>query len=266
MYKLVALDMDGTTLNENRRLNERVVNSIREARRLGVKVVLCSGRGYRGIQGFLEKLELDELVISLNGAAVNDVTGNQLIFSQHIEPDISREMIKLCKEHGIFSILFIDKEMYVNSINERAEFYEAHDGVKVTAVGDLEKFYISQPVGKMLMVGEYEELAKLKNAAQQKFGEKLNVTFSLPYFLEAYSPLINKGIMLEKVAGYYGIKREEIIAMGDGENDIPMIEYAGLGIAMGNAVEHLKERADFITRTNAEDGVAFALERFIIKG
>lgn len=265
MYKLIALDMDGTLLNEKHIVSDRVKDALQKAREMGVKVILSSGRAYKGIACYMEELDIKDLAITLNGAAVTDSTGEELIFSQCMDSDVSRKMIELARKHGIYNVLFIKNDMFVEEINEKGQFFQEHDRIRLKPVGNLENFYEAQPVFKMLLIGENEELIKLRDEGKKLLGDRVCLTFSLPYFLEAYSPLINKGIMLEKVAKYYGIKREEVIAMGDGENDIPMIEYAGLGIAMGNAVQSVKDAADFITTTNVEGGVAHAIEKFILQ-
>jgi len=266
MYKLVALDMDGTMLNGDRELSDRVKLAIQQVRKKGVKVVLSSGRNFNGIKRFIDKLGLDELVMNLNGALVYDSSGENLVFSESIDSKACKSVIEICEECGAFVILFIGKEAYVDKYTKEAEFFENHDKVKVTPVGMLSKFYTNQPAAKLMMVGENVELQRIRTKIQSSLGDKTNVAFSLPYFLEVYSSKISKGLMLQKVAEYYGIKTEEVIAMGDGENDLSMIEYAGLGIAMGNAMESVKKRADFITKSNTEDGVAYALEKFILNG
>lgn len=264
MYKLVALDIDGTLLNADREISDRVKKTIYDVRKKGVKVILSSGRGYMGVKRFVEELELEELVLCLNGAAVSDASGEELVFSENVDPNVCKKVIEFCEEHNIYTILFVGKDAYVNERNHKAEFFELHDRIKVNAVGKLSRFYNGHPTGKLLMHDEYENLKKLRDRIENELKEKINVTFSLPYFLEAYSPKTSKGLMLSKVAEYYGIKREEVIAMGDGENDLSMIEYAGMGIAMGNAVDIVKQKANFITKPNTEDGVAYALEKFIL--
>lgn len=265
MYKLIALDMDGTLLNEKHIVTDRVKEALKKAREMGVKVILSSGRAYKGIECYMDELDIKDLAITLNGAAVIDRKGEELIFSQCMDNDVSRKMIELANKHGIYNVLFIENDMFVKEINEKGQFFQEHDRIRLKPVGNLDIFYKSQQVFKMLLIGENEELIKLRDEGKKLLGDRVCLTFSLPYFLEAYSPLVNKGIMLDKVAKYYGIKREEIIAMGDGENDIPMIEYAGIGIAMGNALQSVKDAADFITTTNVENGVAYAIHKFILQ-
>lgn len=264
MYRLVALDMDGTLLNENQKISDRVKKAIAYARKKGVKVILSSGRGFKGIEKYVKELELDELVISLNGAVVTDSPGNNTVFSIHMEPDITRRIIELQREDDIFAIYFEGMKMYVEEINEKALYFSNFEGVKLIPVGNMLEFYNSQPIGKMLMIGEHDKFVAFRERLLEELGQHINVTFSLPNFLEAYSINVSKGIILHKVAEYYGLEREEVIAIGDGENDISMIEYAGLGVAMGNAMDSAKNAADLIAKSNAEDGVAHIIEKYIL--
>lgn len=264
MYKLVAMDMDGTLLNKNNRVSDRVKKAIADAREMGVKIILSSGRGFKGIEKYVRELQLDELVISLNGAIVTDASGSNIIFSIPMEPDVIRRIIELQRENNVFTIYFDGMKMYVEELNEKALYFSKFEGVNVIPVGNMLEFYNSQPIGKMLMIGEHEKFVEFRKKLLQELGTHVNVTFSLPEFLEAYSINVSKGIILHKVAEYYGLRREEVIAIGDGENDTSMIEYAGLGVAMENAMESVKKAADYITKSNAEDGVAHVIEKYIL--
>lgn len=265
LYKLVALDVDGTLLNEDRKITDKVKFSIQKAKEKGIKIIIVSGRGFRGVESLVRELGLEDLVVSLNGAAVTDSTGETLVFSEHLDSKICSNILKLSEEMNISTLLFVDKDVYAEKYDYAAEIFEENDRVKVNCIHrKLSEFYRDQPAGKLLMIGEHERLNDFKEMVWKKYGNKINVTFSMPHFLEVYSPNINKGVVLNKVAEYYGIKRDEIIAIGDGENDIPMIEYAGLGVAMGNANDKVKEKASFITKTNSEDGVAYVLEKYIL--
>lgn len=264
MYKLIALDMDGTLLNENQKINDRVKKAIFAAREKGVRIILSSGRGFKGIEKYVKELKLNELVISLNGAVVTDASGYNTIFSIQMEPNVTRRIIELQREYDVFSIYFEGMKVYVEELNEKALYFANFEEVKVIPVGNMLDFYNTQPIGKMLMIGEYEKFIVFRERLLRELGQFINVTFSLPEFLEAYSINVSKGIILHKVAEYYGLKREEVIAIGDGENDISMIEYAGLGVAMGNAMDSVKKAADIVTKSNVEDGVARVIEEYVL--
>lgn len=264
MYKLVALDMDGTLLNKNHTINDRVKKAIAEARNKGVKIILCSGRGFKGVEKYVKELGLNELVVSLNGAIVTDALNEEIVFSTIMDVELTKKIIELQRQAGIFTIYFMEKKMYIEEFTDKAKFFSDFEGVELTLVDNIDK-YVEKSVGKMLMIGDTLRLEEFRKKLLKEFFNRVNATFSLPNFLEVYNINVSKGIILHKIAEYYGLEREEVIAIGDGENDISMIEYAGLGVAMGNAMEKAKEAADIVTLTNVEDGVAKIIEDYILK-
>lgn len=264
VYKLIAVDLDGTLLNRSGSMTDRVRNSINEAKDMGVKIIIVSGRGYKGIKYISESLNLNDFIISLDGAVVTDSKTDRTIFCECLECNMVKKVISICEEMGITSFIFTDKEVYAEKYNAITKIFMDNDKVNVIIEGRLSKFYNSQPAGKLLIIDEHEKLLKLKEKIYNIYHDGINLTFSMPQFLEVYSSKVSKGLMLKKIADYYAIKREEVIAIGDGENDISMIEYAGLGAAMGNAPGTVKERADFITKPISEDGAAYVIEKFIL--
>lgn len=264
MYKLIAVDLDGTLLDENRRITEKVRNSINEAKKAGVKVVVVSGRGYSGIKQISESLNLNDLIISLNGALVTDSRGDKIIFSESLKSDMAKRVICISEEMDITPFLFVEKEVYTEKYNDKVQMYMNNDKVNVNFTGVLSKFYNGQPAGKLLLIDKHDRLLSIREKIHEIYHGNINITFSMPEFLEVYSSKVNKGVMLKKIADYYNIKKDEVIAIGDGENDISMIEYAGLGAAMGNAPVIVKEKADFITKSNSEDGAACVIEKFVL--
>lgn len=262
MVKLVALDMDGTLLDEEHLLRYEVIDTVKKVQNKGIKVVLVSGRDFKAMKPFLQVLGIQDLIIGMNGCKVYNNKG-EVVFSESIEPYIGKEIIRLCERENKYSILFINGNTYVSKASNYLE-HEYYTGNAIES-GQLSSFYKDNMVlDKIIIVDEHEKLLKMNNILDKDFHGKINCEFTLPIFLEIFSNKVNKGLMLERVAKYYNINREEIIAVGDWDNDIPMIEYAGLGIAMGNASKNLKEKADFITKSNQEDGAAYALKKFIL--
>ena len=264
MYKLIAVDLDGTLLDENLRITDKVRNSIYEAKKMGIKVVIVSGRGYSGIKNISESLNLDDLIISLNGALVTDSRGDKIFFSENLNSDMAKKVICISEEMDITPFLFVEKEVYTEKYNDKVQMYIDNDKVNVNYVGKLSKFYSDQPAGKLLLIDKHDRLLDIREKIHEIYHDNINVTFSMSEFLEVYSSKVSKGVMLKKIADYYNIKKEEVIAIGDGENDISMIEYAGLGVVMGNAPGNVKEKADFITKPNSECGAACVIEKFIL--
>lgn len=262
MFKLVALDMDGTLLDKKHLLRDEVIDAIKKVQEKGIKVVLVSGRDFKALKPFLRELNIQDLIIGMNGCKVYNNKG-EVVFSESLEPSIGKEIIRFCEKEHKFNILFINGNTYVSKSNNYLG-HEYYTGESIE-VGQLSNFYKDNMLlDKIIVVDQHQQLLKIKEALDEDFLEKINIEFTLPMFLEMFSNKVNKGLMLERVAKYYNINREEILAIGDWDNDIPMIDYAGLGIAMGNASENLKKRAGFITKTNEEDGAAYALQKFIL--
>ncbi|WP_034868371.1 Cof-type HAD-IIB family hydrolase [Clostridium lundense] len=262
MFKLVALDIDGTLLDKEHLLRDGVIDTIKKVQEKGIKTVLVSGRDFRALKPFLRELNIQDLIIGMNGCKVYNNKG-EVVFSEALEPSIGKEIIRLCEKEHKFNILFINGNTYVSESNNYLG-YEYYTGSCIE-VGKLSDFYKNNmDLDKIIVVDEHQKLLKIKEVLEESLLENINIEFTLPMFLEIFSKKVNKGLMLERVAKYYNIDREEILAIGDWDNDIPMIDYAGLGIAMGNASENLKKRASFITKTNEEEGAAYALKKFIL--
>ncbi|MHC6180633.1 Cof-type HAD-IIB family hydrolase [Clostridium sp. JNZ X4-2] len=260
MYKLVSMDMDGTLLNEDHVLSKNTIDTVKKIKKLGVKVVLVSGRGINSLRDFADELDLDDFLICLNGA--NLYKREELISGEPIENEICSEIIHICEKNGIYIILFDDAKVY---IEKPTDYMNLNAYIKKwNVVGKLSSFYNRQTMYKMVLLGDRKKLLKIKKEILDKFNDKINANFSLPNYLEIFSKNVDKGRMIKKVADHYNIKREQILSIGDWDNDMPMIKYAGFGIAMGNGCEALKSMADYVTKSNREDGAAYALEKFIL--
>lgn len=150
-------------------------------------------------------------------------------------------------------------------MDERAAKYSELSGTPPIKYENIEEL-IGKGINKILWYDEVERINEFQKELQGKLSSTVNFHTSQPFFLEFVDVNASKAIALEKLGEYYGIKREEMIAIGDGFNDLSMIEYAGLGVAMENAPSEIKEAADFVTLSNEDDGVAYVIEKFILSG
>lgn len=260
---MVALDVDGTLIGQDSIMSQQTKESIHTARKQDVKIILVSGREAYSINMFAKELELDELIISLNGAMVTDSELKKTIFRMDIKSEITKDIIKRCEERNIPNVLFSGNRLFAEKDDESLELFRKYSHTPIDIVGKLSEFYNDHLVGKILLIGDNKELTDMKNTLTKLYYDEINMDFSKPFFLEIYNSNTSKGIMLEKVAKHYGIENKEIMAIGDGENDISMIEYAGMGVAMGNALESVKKKANFITLSQWENGVSHAMKRFL---
>jgi len=262
-YRLIATDLDDTLLNNEEAVTPRTREVIRQAQMMGVQVTLATGRMYRSARPYALDLGIDLPLITYQGALVK-TSGSGEVLSHHTVPlELAREVIDDGVRCGLTVNLYVDDQLYVSQLTEEARRYARKVRVAAEVVGDLRHFLQAEPT-KLLFIGGEEELDLLWRQEEEKFGQQLFITKSKPHFLEFTHPQATKGWGLAIVAQRLGIRREEIIAFGDSFNDLDLLRGAGFGVAMGNARPELKAAADYVTDTNEADGVAAAIEKFVL--
>lgn len=261
-YKLLAVDIDGTLINNNREVTFKTKEFIKKAMAQGIIVTISSGRPIQGVKLITDKLEVDIPVITYNGAMVITADGKTIIYSCNMKAEDVIKIDKYGKERGTTIAIWSKNKLYTNRIDEKSIRYGQISGTKPQLYNDAKEL-IDQGINKMLWYDEIERINLFEKEMHHKLGPSVNFHTSQPIYLEFVDRKASKAIALEKLGEYYGIKRDEMIAVGDGFNDLSMIEYAGLGVAMGNAPDEVKHASDFVTLSNEEDGVAFVIEKFI---
>ncbi|MBU5453995.1 sugar-phosphatase [Caproiciproducens sp. MSJ-32] len=267
MYKLVAIDMDGTLLRSDKSISDRTKSVIKKAREKGVTVVLATGRPIEGVRKTLEELEMltdKDYVLSYNGALVQKTKSKEAISKVTINGKDLHYLYGLSKELNVNIHAFVENKGLVTPKNSKYTQVEADINNIDIKIDSFDNIKDEDIVVKVMFIDEPEILGPAYEKLPKEVFEKYTVVMSTPFFLEFLNKNVNKGLGLQLLAKHLGIKRKEIIAIGDAENDRHMIEYAGLGIAMGNAFESIKEIADYITDSNDEDGVAKAIEKFVL--
>ncbi len=268
-YKLIALDLDGTLTNSKKEVSPRNKEAIRKAAEKGVKIILASGRPIVGVEPVADVLDLRKIggyILAYNGGHIVDCSTGESLIRETIPEEYYADICTLKDRFDGFEILtYSHAGVIATSAADRYVNLEAKiNRIPVFQPENLLSA-IEGPVCKFLAVGEYEKLKEVQTYLKTKYPGKLNVFFSETYFLEIVPPGIEKAASLEKLLRKLGHTREELIACGDGLNDITMISYAGLGAVMENGQDALKERADYITDTNDNDGVAEVIEKFILE-
>ncbi len=263
-YKLLALDLDDTLLNEEFVVSPGNKEAILEAARRGVIVTLATGRMFRSSLPYAEELGLDVPLITYHGAMVKKARSQEEIFHRPVPLKTATELIKYLEAGGYHINLYINDSLYVREDNEFIQYYVNIADVGYTAVGDLIDFIKDEPTKMTVIIKDENKFQDLWRMLNEKYKGNLSVVQSKPYFLEITHAGATKGQALKSLAESMGIKREEVIAVGDSYNDIDMIEYAGLGVAVENAREDVKKTADYITRSNVNDGIAALIEKFIL--
>lgn len=263
-YKLLAIDMDDTLLNDDMEISTENHDALRYAQESGVKIVLCTGRTLESIRKYIDFIDgylYDDYVIVFNGSIITTASGD-MIFRKAVEKDILHELIDISRSENIDIQLYDDQYIYSEKYTELIKGYEKLSGVKVQILDDLKTKEMSLKV----LYNSYDisKLERVKELIKLKFDDRVFVFYSKSNYLEVLSNEGNKGIALKYLAEYLKINQNEVIAIGDSENDIYMIQYAGLGVCMKNGRESVKQYADYITQhTNNEDGVAEVIKKFI---
>ena len=261
-YKLMAVDIDGTLLNNNGQLTENNKNAIRQWVDKGLIFTIASGRPIQGVEKLNEILNLDVPFIPYNGAMVVLGKSKKVLYEQKLSRNDSRDIIRLGEKYNVTIIIWNDNRVYVPELNERVNNYKMAIGVEPVVIDNMEQL-IENGVTKIIWYDEVEKIEQYQKEIGRYLGDNINFHPSRPYFMEFVDKNASKAIAMEKLGQYYGIKQSEMIAVGDGFNDLSMIEYAGLGVAMANSPDEIKEKADYITLSNEEDGVAHVIHKFI---
>lgn len=265
MYKLIAIDMDDTLLSEDLLISEGNYNALKEAHEMGTKVVLCTGRPFPSTKRYAKQLSFlgdEDAFISFNGAMISKINGED-IFNEYIPKEIIPDLVDIGRVHQVNLQFYSKENIIVEHYDDLTEAYEHMAGMKVKVVEDLAK----EPYTvKALYNGrDTDSLDQIQKEIETKFGHQVHCFYSKPTFMEVLFKDANKGIAVKHLAERYGIKREEVITIGDSYNDQFMIEYAGLGVAVNNAREGLKAVADYITvNDHNHDAVAEVIHKFIL--
>ena len=263
--KLVAIDLDDTLLDSGLKISPACVAAIEAVREKGVLVTLATGRMFQSALRYARQLEMDIPLITYQGALVKNSRSDEVLYYKPVPADMTIEVMDYFKREGVHYQAYFNDQLYMESHTEEGKYYCNLAGVEAVMVKDLIETSRENETMKVLAITENESLLlEMEIELRNMFGKKLNVTRSKPFFLEVMDHLANKADALQVVAQHYNIDRKEVMAVGDSYNDLAMIEWAGIGVAMGNARDAVKEAAEFITASNDEEGVAEALKRFVL--
>lgn len=265
-YKLLVLDLDGTLTNTRKEITEHTRNTLMEAQERGIKIVLASGRPTYGVVPIAEILELKKYggyILSYNGGEIINWQTGEMMYENVLDPEVLPYLYKCSKENNFAIVTYKDKYVVTEHPDDEYVLKEAILNVMETQKVDNFLEAVNFPVAKCMIVGEPTRLAELEKQMYEVLKDRMGVYRSEPYFLELVPKGIDKAQSLAVLLKKIGATREEMIAIGDGFNDKSMIEFAGLGVAMANAQEVVKQAADYITLSNEEDGVAAVVEKFM---
>lgn len=264
MYKLIALDMDETLLQPDKTISKADKEALQKAQKMGIHVVLATGRPLFGIKRFIDELELpdSEYAVCFNGAEVNRIDSKEMIYNKKLNGKDLHYLVDLSKKLNVNMHGFDKKGCFSEKMSKYTELEITLNHIDLNLV-NYNDFEDDHEIIKLMYIDEPDYLSNvIKNLPKDAY-ERFNIVQSAPFFLEFLNPKADKWYAIEALANHLGIKNDEIMTFGDAHNDYLMVKNAGLGIAMGNAVDSLKKVAKFVTVPNYENGVAYALNKFI---
>ena len=264
--RVIVMDVDGTLNTNKRTISKKTKDALMKCQERGIILVLASGRPTNGLIEVAHELEMDKyngLLVSYNGSKVTNYATKEVLFNETLEIEEAKKVLNHIKKFNITPMIDDGVNMYVEDLNGPYVDYESKGGNFILKkVDDLENFIDFRP-NKILTSGEPEYLNEIYHEMKEPFINDLNCVFTATVYVEYTANGIDKAKALDSVLKPLEYKRDEIIAFGDSHNDASMLAYAGLGVAMENAVDDLKEVADFVTLSNEDDGIAYALNKYI---
>ncbi|SHK28032.1 Cof-type HAD-IIB family hydrolase [Paramaledivibacter caminithermalis] len=270
-YKLVVTDMDGTLLNSQGKVPDENKEVLTKLQDNGVHVAVATGRIYTSARIFAKYLGIKTPIIACNGAIVREVNNNKPIYEAHINKDDCIYILEICRKYSVYFHFYTDNTFYTERLEKSALKYSEwnktlneEDRINLEVIENAYDFIkdTNEKIYKFLIIDDDENLLKKMRKELTKISG-IECCKSRYDNLEIMNKGIQKGVAVKKLADSLGVKREEVICIGDNENDISMIKYAGLGVAMGNAEEIVKQTADYVTDINDNNGVAKALKKFV---
>ena len=291
MYKLVAIDLDGTLLNSLGEVTENTKEALLEAKRQGVEIVLASGRPISSTRSLAVELGVDNYIISGNGAVIYDIKNEETIYDKFLSKEQVLEVARICEENSIFYNVYTEEEVITKSLSYNVLFYHKENIKKIeekrthiNVVQDTKKYIEESEKDRFLKVTVCDESKMIFNGIIRKLREIGNIDIlnvehmsrkrfnigteimSIEYhYTEITNENVNKWTAIEHLIEKLNIKKDEVVAIGDNINDREMVENAGLGVVMGNSNPVMKELADVIVSDNDSDGVCEAFEKYILE-
>ncbi|WP_291633986.1 Cof-type HAD-IIB family hydrolase, partial [Clostridium sp.] len=263
-YKLICIDMDGTLLNDKKIISERNLRAIRLASKKGARIAVCTGRIFTSADFFSDLLGVKSPVIASNGAYIREKDRDEVVYKATLGMEKCMKLLSVFRQYGIYPHYYTSDTVFTEKLIYSSSFYEEVNKtlpkdmqVKIIVVKDWNETFQKYEAEIFKGVAVEEDLEKLKSAKDTvRDMDEFEVVSSRFDNFEVMNKGVSKGSAVKILADYYGINSDQVICIGDSENDLTMIKYAGLGVAMANGDECVKEAAKYITDSNNNDGVA----------
>ncbi len=266
-FQLVASDYDGTLMPSSGRISDYTKQTIARYIEAGGKFVICSGRMFYSIRNEAKDLGLHGVAICYQGALIKDMDEGKTYFIQPISPDLAVEYVEFMKGEGATPQVYIDDALYIEKKNPMTDAYAAYCKVTPNVIGDFSKYLsgIDKPINKVYCHVRAEACERIRTAAAERFAGRLMISSSGGLNVEAVDIRASKGNAIKSFAEMQGIDISSVMAFGDNLNDIDLLRAAGFGVAVGDAVQAVKDAADYVTDDCADDGVARAIVKFCLQ-
>lgn len=262
--KLVALDVDGTLVGHSLTISPGVRAAIARMQDAGITGSLITGRMYRAVLPFVRELGFEAPIVCYQGAAVIDPTTDEVLYHVALENDVVRDIIALAEREHAHLQLYRNDEYYCETRNRFSEFYASLAMHEPIIVPSLRETFAYSEATKAVIVADPSDAERFVAEMHEHLGARAYVTRSLPQFVEILSPKADKGVALRMVAARLGIEMSDVIAVGDSWNDVPLLQAAGFGIAMGSGPPELKAVAHAVVADVEHDGVAKAIDDYVL--
>lgn len=267
-YKLLVLDVDGTLVNSQKELSAQTLITLLKIQHAGMRLVLASGRSPHGLRHLVEKLEMKKwggYLLPYNGAQIIDTATDEVLYERKIDPQMFPYLEKKARKNGFGIFTYHGNQLITtHPENKHIQDEAALNNMEIVAVDNLSDAVDFSPYKCVLVSDDEAALVAQKDQWRKRLAGVLDVFRSESFFLEVVPEFVDKGNTLGILIDKLGIGTEEVMAIGDGRRDFSMLQLAGMGIAMGNARDSIKACADYITDSNDHNGVATAIQKFII--
>ena len=289
MYKLIAIDLDGTLLDSYGNTSTENINAIKEAKEKGVDVVLASGRPVMSVKSIASEIEMDYYIICRNGAITYDLKKKEVIYNKKKKKDKVLKVIDICEENSIYYCIYTEDMIITKSLNYNVLFFNKENAkkdpskrVKINIVQNVREYiensnnqkYLKFTIcdsNKIIFTSINKKLKQLKNIevlevshiSRKMIKSGTDEVVLEYYYTEITNENVDKWYAIEDLINKLNIKKEEVITIGDNYNDLKMLENAGIGIVMQGAAEYIKEKANYVTDSNDNSGVSKAIKKFV---
>jgi Cof subfamily protein (haloacid dehalogenase superfamily) len=261
---LLAVDLDGTLVEPRKPVRQAVIDAVNRAQAAGVRATIVTGRMYVGAKPFADALSLDGPIVLYQGAVLADARTGRFEREVSLSNAVALRIYAAAKEHGLHVQFYRDDKFYVENDNAYAQLYARTSGTLPVVVPSLPAEFAGRDSTKVNVVSDPDKTPEVLALMERVCGPDAYVTRSNPEFVEMLNPAVDKGVALRLVAEGFGIPMDRVMAIGDSYNDLPLLRAAGFAVAMGSAPDELKAEADAVVGDVEHDGVAEAIERFVL--